>query len=415
MSIEHDDEPVLTAPWVPDKTEEWKEILRPAMISQLLAAHSSPIFDDRCLMIEGRGFGKVIVVAHVARVEVEAAKSIYLLDDGTGQIRARKVLDSVLHRLSDEKQDEERAQSLTLEHTYVEVTGAPWRPDGGRTGLELDSIRPVNDYHHVMYHVLNAIYANVLIERHVPPYNPDQEVGSEESMVLSAVGEANLVPPPQGIPATPVAPRPPTDERASIGDCTMSSPPSTPISSRNKKGKERAIPHEVPEPQFEEEHRNTFPDSDTLLLESSPMEIETAHRVPDCGSTLASAHTSISSIENSQTPCTVIGTPSTPVRDQITRMMSSDAVFPNVFTPRKRDRYAALDPLAKAIIEYMRHVRRASDGRDKYISITEMGQALQASHDCTKNQFDLTIQELLSEAYITSPLDDGFVVITPRR
>jgi hypothetical protein len=58
MSME-DDEPILTAPWVPEKTEGWKYVFRPAMISHVLQAQASPIFDDKCLVIEGRGFGKV--------------------------------------------------------------------------------------------------------------------------------------------------------------------------------------------------------------------------------------------------------------------------------------------------------------------------------------------------------------------
>ncbi|KAF9227682.1 hypothetical protein BS17DRAFT_774147 [Gyrodon lividus] len=402
MSIEHD-EPVLTVPWVPDRTEVWRDILRPAMISQVLAAQASPIFDDKCLMIGGRGFGKVTVVAHVTGVEIESASSIYILEDGTGRIRATKALSSVTHRLSQKTENEERAQSLTLEHTYVEATGAPMRLGSG-TGLNLDSIRLVGSYHQVMCHILHVIWTNVLIERHILPYTIDGESMPEESMVTCS--DSAL--PPQRIPPTP-----PEDEGTSIDDRIMSSPPSTPIPAKIVKGKERALPHEVPEFPFREKY--SFPA--TFLLESLPkeIEIETVPRIAECASTVANAQI-IPDTKDSRNPCTVINPAPTPVLDRTTRVMppNSDTVFPNVFTPRKRARYAALHPLARAVIEYMHCAQRSSGGTDLRISITEMGQAVRTRYGYTEEQFDLTIQELLSEAYITSSLDDGFVIITPR-
>ncbi|KIK96325.1 hypothetical protein PAXRUDRAFT_826087 [Paxillus rubicundulus Ve08.2h10] len=399
MSLE-DDEPILTVPWVPEKSEGWKKVLRPAMISHVLQAQASPIFDDKCLVIEGRGFGKVTVVAHVTGVEIKAASSIYTLEDGTGRIRATKTFDSILHELSQKTEDEEITQSLALEHTYVEAIGAPRRL-GSWTGLELQSIHPVDNYHQVMYHILNVIYTNVLVEQHVAPYNPDAESRPEEDMALCMdIGEANLASP------RPIIPPPHADDGTSLG-WIMSSPPSTPVPgpATIEKGKERALSHESPEPLFDEERHSTAPAA--FLLEPLPM-------VADYGSTIANVQTTPST-RDSRNPYAMIDSESTPVRGPIDRVMPSDTIFPNMFTPRKRDRYAELHPLARAVIDYMRHVRRASDGKDQCISTTEIRQAVCTSYGYMEEQFNLTIQELLSEAYITSPLDDGFVVITPRR
>lgn len=56
---QHDDEPIVMVPWAPPKNATWKDILRPVTIFQLLHAESSPFFEDKSLVIEGRGFADV--------------------------------------------------------------------------------------------------------------------------------------------------------------------------------------------------------------------------------------------------------------------------------------------------------------------------------------------------------------------
>lgn len=53
------DEPIVMVPWVPPKSDTWKDILRPVTIFQLLQAESSPFFEDKSVVIEGRGFAAV--------------------------------------------------------------------------------------------------------------------------------------------------------------------------------------------------------------------------------------------------------------------------------------------------------------------------------------------------------------------
>lgn len=54
-----DDEPIVMVPWVPPKNVTWKYILRAVTIFQLLHAESSPFFEDKSMVIEGRGFAAV--------------------------------------------------------------------------------------------------------------------------------------------------------------------------------------------------------------------------------------------------------------------------------------------------------------------------------------------------------------------
>ncbi|KAF8136573.1 hypothetical protein EV363DRAFT_1581592 [Boletus edulis] len=83
-------------------------------------------------------------------------------------------------------------------------------------------------------------------------------------------------------------------------------------------------------------------------------------------------------------------------------------ILPSIFSPQKHQPYAALKPLEKAIMKYMHH------HRNHHVLIPELAQAIQESCGCTESQFNLAFQGLLSEAYVTSPLDDGYVVVTPR-
>ncbi|KAG8217716.1 hypothetical protein J3R82DRAFT_5874, partial [Butyriboletus roseoflavus] len=87
---------------------------------------------------------------------------------------------------------------------------------------------------------------------------------------------------------------------------------------------------------------------------------------------------------------------------------ASHAVLPNTFSPQKHRPYATLKPLERAIMKYMSH------HSNHQVLIVELAQAIQASCGSTGLQFNVAFQALLSEAYLTSPLDDGYVVITPR-
>ena len=114
------------------------------------------------------------------------------------------------------------------------------------------------------------------------------------------------------------------------------------------------------------------------------------------------------------------------IQHHITHAIPAHATLPKTFSPQKHQPYATLKPLERAIMKYMRH------HRNHPVLITELAQVVQESYGCTEDQFEwvflqlhinnaesqyhfsLAIQALLSEAYITSPLDDGYVVITPR-
>ncbi|KAF8559773.1 hypothetical protein OG21DRAFT_1503002 [Imleria badia] len=87
---------------------------------------------------------------------------------------------------------------------------------------------------------------------------------------------------------------------------------------------------------------------------------------------------------------------------------ASQPLLSNTFSPHKHHPYATLKPLERAIMKYMCH------HRNHHVLIAELAQAIQESCGCTEMQFSVAVQTLLSEAYITSPLDDGYVVITPR-
>lgn len=49
-----DDEPIVTAHWVPPTNDSWGNILRPVTIFQVLQGESSPSSEGESLVIEGK-------------------------------------------------------------------------------------------------------------------------------------------------------------------------------------------------------------------------------------------------------------------------------------------------------------------------------------------------------------------------
>ena len=106
---------------------------------------------------------------------------------------------------------------------------------------------------------------------------------------------------------------------------------------------------------------------------------------------------------------------------------SPQSDFPNTFSPQKHHPFASLGPLERLIMKHMRH-------RDHAVSTSDLALAIQKSSRYTEDEFECVflffqlhtqeteshyhfshaLQVLLSEAYLTSPLDDGYVVVTPR-
>lgn len=123
-----------THSYVPPQSDAQKHNLYPVTIFQMLQAEASPFFEDKSLVIDERHFSavsncllsigtyplnyipQVTLVAHVTRVEMQPAKAIYILEDGTGRICAEKDLNSLyfFHGLSAEAEKEEITQSEAL-------------------------------------------------------------------------------------------------------------------------------------------------------------------------------------------------------------------------------------------------------------------------------------------------------------
>ncbi|KAH7889371.1 hypothetical protein F5I97DRAFT_518786 [Phlebopus sp. FC_14] len=298
------EEAPVTVPWVPEPSAQWCDIVRPVTVFQIHQAEDSPFFNDKCFMIDGRGFGKVIVVAHVVSADVRAATCTYELEDGTGRIRATKILDSVAYNSSSEVEDAARCNALI--GTFVEGHGS-LRRFNGRMNLELDSIRPVVDFNQVLHHTLLVIHTSMLLDNHVSAYDPDSVCADYDA---------------------------PTPAPAPVADPLLESP--------------------------------------------------------------LSNGGSMSGPGPSHTP-----------QD---RRPSASVTPPPL---RKRNQWASLAPLPRAILDYIHHVQHVGD-RDRCIPVDEIFAAVEASQACSKEEFHLSIEELLADAYITSPLDDGCVVITPR-
>lgn len=54
-----DDEPIVTAHWIPPTNDAWGNILHPMTIFQILQRESSPSSEDQSLVIEEKGSSDV--------------------------------------------------------------------------------------------------------------------------------------------------------------------------------------------------------------------------------------------------------------------------------------------------------------------------------------------------------------------
>ncbi|KDQ18453.1 hypothetical protein BOTBODRAFT_171301 [Botryobasidium botryosum FD-172 SS1] len=169
--------------------------LRPATIRQILMA--SQAHTDAEFLIDDSEVTQLTVVAQVIDIITQATNVVYVLDDGTGRLDGKQWLSDV--------QDGESGNATGIvEKSYVRVMGA-LKSFGGKRHISLQRIRPVEDYHEVLFHLTEALSVHLLLTRGPPGGGgaPGQQAGHNAYMegggASAADKDADLTPLQQAI------------------------------------------------------------------------------------------------------------------------------------------------------------------------------------------------------------------------
>ncbi|KAF8201721.1 hypothetical protein BJ912DRAFT_514297 [Pholiota molesta] len=135
--------------------------LRPFTISQLNQATQA--HTDAEWRVDDVEIGQVTIIGHVVSIQKQTTNSVYMLDDGTGRMEARHWVDSA-------SDDDSHKWAAIEEMRYVRVTGT-LKSFGKKRYINATHIRNITDPHEIYFHILEAITANLIIERG-PPSNP---------------------------------------------------------------------------------------------------------------------------------------------------------------------------------------------------------------------------------------------------
>ncbi|PCH37976.1 replication protein A subunit RPA32 [Wolfiporia cocos MD-104 SS10] len=132
--------------------------LRPTTIKQLLNA--TQMHSEADWTINDIEVGQVSVVAQVISVQVQTTNCQYVLDDGTGQLQARKWVEA------DNENEEEKTGGI-IENTYVRVLGN-LKFFNNRKQINATHILPVKDPHEAQFHILEAATVTIALEKGLP-------------------------------------------------------------------------------------------------------------------------------------------------------------------------------------------------------------------------------------------------------
>ncbi|KAF9052876.1 hypothetical protein BJ165DRAFT_1569791 [Panaeolus papilionaceus] len=131
---------------------EFQESLRPLTIAQLNKA--SQMHAEADWKVDDMEIGQVAVVAHVVSMQTQTTNTVYVLEDGTGQIEARHWIDeNAGSRLANIK-----------ENRYIKVVGL-LKVFGKKRYINVSLVRAVEDPHEIYFHILDTISTTILVER----------------------------------------------------------------------------------------------------------------------------------------------------------------------------------------------------------------------------------------------------------
>ncbi|KAF6755434.1 hypothetical protein DFP72DRAFT_896888 [Ephemerocybe angulata] len=132
--------------------------LRPVKICQLNKATQAHV--DAEFRLDDVELGNVSVVAQAVSIQPQATNCVYHLDDGTGRFEAR-------HWVDQESETNVLNWGGLRESMYVRVTGS-LKGFHGKRYLNTVHVRPITDKHEIFFHEMEAITANLTVERGPP-------------------------------------------------------------------------------------------------------------------------------------------------------------------------------------------------------------------------------------------------------
>lgn len=130
--------------------QQTRSTLSPVTIKQIHDS-SQPVPDDE-FVVNNVSLNMVSFVGVVRKVENNTSAVTITIEDGTGSVDVRKWVDEKIATAA-----EEGERFLALENKYVYVTGA-LKEMQLKKSIQHATIREVEDYNEVVYHMLYAVY-----------------------------------------------------------------------------------------------------------------------------------------------------------------------------------------------------------------------------------------------------------------
>jgi replication factor A2 len=172
---------------------EWVRLFRPERISLTQRAHRQS-YEDETLRpltvnqvqsykepypgaeasIDGRTVTQVMIVGQVRAINPQTTNVTYKVDDGTGVIDVKKWVDA--------EQPEDATPQFQLDQ-YVRVYGRI-KTFGDRNHIGAQFMRAVDDYNEVNYHLLEATYVHLLLQKQAKGGASGGQGGGEDSMFV---------------------------------------------------------------------------------------------------------------------------------------------------------------------------------------------------------------------------------------
>ncbi|KAF9549896.1 replication factor A protein 2 [Mortierella hygrophila] len=148
----------------------YNHTLRPVTIKQILGA--TPAQADGDFKIDGQDIGQVTLIAAVRNINQASTQNIYMVEDGTGVIDAKKY--------PSDHDDPEEVNSILL-NTYARIVGTV-KIFNQKQYIQVHSIRPITNMNEVTYHNLEVLTVHIIATR-------NKMGGSGASQSSSAYGQ----------------------------------------------------------------------------------------------------------------------------------------------------------------------------------------------------------------------------------
>ncbi|KAH8700811.1 replication factor-a protein [Talaromyces proteolyticus] len=167
--------------------QEKNHTLRPVTIKQLLEA--SQTHPEAPFQIDGADLGYVLCVGQVRNISTQSTNVTYKIDDGTGEIEAKKWIESAPvggddMDLDGQGADKQNAKKKIEVTGYVKAFGTV-KVFGNKRYLGAHSVRPLTDINELNVHFLEATAAHLFFKHGPPP--PKTEGGAAAGNAYGAV------------------------------------------------------------------------------------------------------------------------------------------------------------------------------------------------------------------------------------